>query len=130
MLVAAAARAASCDDDARVGVREVGHEPALGVEHLRADRDRHDRVVPARAVRQTPAAAAAAAPAQLLIGPDAGQVAPARIGDEHDVAAGTAVTAVRTALRHVFLAAEMDRPVAAAAALHPQPGAIVEHDAL
>src|SRR5438874_13419804 len=79
-------------------------------------------------MRQAPAAVTASTAPQLLVGTDARQVASPRIGDEHDVTARAAVTAVRAALRHILLAAEVDRPVAPAAALHPQLGAIVEHD--
>src|SRR5919108_579951 len=45
--------------------------------------------------------------AELLVRPEAGEVAPARVRDEHDVAALPTVAAVRTALRHELLAAEV-----------------------
>ncbi len=104
VFVATAAGPAPGDDDARLGVREVGDEPALTVEHLRAHRHVQHRVLAVGAVRQAPAAATAATGAQLLIRTDAGQVAPTRIRNQHDVAAGAAVAAVRAALGHVLLA--------------------------
>ncbi len=69
-------------------------------------------------------AAAAFEPALAL---EEREVAAVGIGDEDDVAAIAAVTAVGTALRHVLLAPEAERAVAAAAASHLDAGAIVEH---
>ena len=114
VLVPAAAGAALRDDDARAGPREIGDEPLLRIDHLRADGNMQHRVVAARAVRQPPAAGPALARAQLLIRPHAGEIAPPRIRDEHDVAAVAAVAAVGSALRHVLLAPEVNRPVAPA----------------
>src|SRR5437763_1288960 len=77
---------------------------------------------------ELPAASrSASARPDLLVRPDAREVAPARVGDEHDVAAAAAVAAVGPALGDELLAAEMDRAVAAAAGDHGQSGAIVEH---
>ena len=112
---------------ARAGVREVGDEPLLRVQDLRADRDLKHGVVAALARGEAAAAAAAAAGAHLLIRPEAGQVAPRRVGDEHDVAAVAAVAAVRPALGDELLTAEVDGAVAAAAGDHGQLDAIVEH---
>ena len=106
---------------------EVGDEPLLRVEHLRADRDGEDGVLAARAVREPAAAGAAAPGAKLLVRPEPGEVAPLRVGDEHDVAALAAVAAVGAALRHVLLAPEVDRPVAAAPGERCQSRLVVEH---
>ena len=114
-LVAARAAAAGRDDDARTVMREVGDESTVCVEHLRADGNVQHRVFAARTVRERAPTATARARAQLLVRPDAGEVAPARIRDEHDVAAVAAVAAVRAALRHELLAAKVHAPVATAA---------------
>jgi hypothetical protein len=53
-----------------------------------------------------------------------GEVAEIRIADEDDVAAGTAVAAVRAALGDVLLPAEAQRTVAAAPRLHVDAGAV------
>src|SRR5439155_18044427 len=58
---------------------------------------------------------------------EAGKTAPSGVGDEHDVAAAAAVTAVRPASRDELLPTEVDRPVAAATRNHVQLGAIVKH---
>ena len=58
------------------------------------------------------------------------QVAQIGIGDEDDIAAGPAVTAVGPALGDVLLAPEAERAVAAAPGLDPDARAIVEHDAI
>src|SRR3954471_17184604 len=126
MLVAAAAHAAFRHDDSGTRVREVGDE-LLALEDLRPDRDGEHRVVSARAVGQTAAAATAATRAQLLVPPEAREVAPPRVGHEHDVAALAAVSPVGTATRHVLLAPEVDRAVTAAARDDCQSCAIVEH---
>ena len=128
VLVPAAAGSAPRDDDACVGVREVGDQPAVVVEHLGADGNREDGVLAARAVRQPAAAGTAASRTHLLVRPNAGEVAPPRVGDEHDVTTVTAVATVGAALRNELLAPEVERSVPAAATLHPDAGAIVEHD--
>ena len=56
-----------------------------------------------------------------------GQVAPRALAAQHHVAAMAAVAAVGTALRHMGLTAKADDPVAAAAALHVDLRAVVEH---
>jgi hypothetical protein len=126
MLVAAATGSTPGDDDARTGVREVGDE-LVSLEDLRPDRDTKLRVVSARAVRETAAAASTAARPELLVLPQAGEIAPPRIGDEHDVAAVAAVSPVGSAAGHVLLAPEVDRSVTAAARDGDQSCAIVEH---
>ena len=127
VLVAASARTAARDDDARLRMREVGDEPAVRVDHLRPDRDVQHRVLAAGAVREASSAGAAAPRVELLIGPEAGQVAPPRVGDEHHVPAAAAVATVRTAPRHELLAAEVDRPVPTAASLNKDARLVVKH---
>ena len=90
---------------------------------------REHRVVAARAVRELSAATAAATGAQLLVRPEAGEVAPPQIGHEHDVAAVAAVAAVRPAARYVLLPPEVDRAVTAATRDGRQARAVVEHAA-
>jgi hypothetical protein len=108
-------------------VREIGDEPLILVEHLRADGDGQHDVLPALAAREPPAAAAAALRTDLLVRPERREVAPLRVRDEHDVAARAAVTAVRPAFRHELLAPKVDRAVAAAACSNVKPCSIVEH---
>ena len=55
------------------------------------------------------------------------QVAQVGVGDEDDVAALAAVAAVGPALGHVLLPPEAQAAVAAAAALHVDARAVVEH---
>ena len=75
------------------------------------------------------AARAALAGLEPVARAESRQVAQVGVGDEHDVAAGAAVAAVRPALGHVLLAPEAERPVAAAPGLHVDAGAVVEHRA-
>jgi hypothetical protein len=56
-----------------------------------------------------------------------GQIAQILVGDQLDVAAVSAVAAVRPAAGNELLAAEADAAVTAAAALHEDGGAIREH---
>ena len=58
---------------------------------------------------------------------EAGQVAQVAVGDQDDIAAVAAVTAVGAALGHVLLAPEADAAVAAAAALDIDRGSVGEH---
>src|SRR6185437_468462 len=129
VLVAAAAAAALRHDDARAGMREIRDEPLLRVEHLRPDGNVQHRVLAVRPVREAPAAGPALAGAQLLIRTNAREVAPPRLGHEHDVTAPAAVAAVRPAARHELLAAEVDRAVTAATGNNGQSSAIVKHRA-
>jgi hypothetical protein len=129
MLVPTATRAALCDDDPRAGLREVGDE-LLALEDLRSHRDAEHRVVSARTVGKTPTADSAAARTELLVRAESRKIAPTWIGDDHDVAAVTAVTAVRPPARYVLLATEVDRAVAATAGDGRQARAVVEHDLL
>jgi hypothetical protein len=115
------------DDRARAGTNEVGDEPSVVVEDLRADRDAHLRGLSGGAVPRPAAAGAAAAGAETLVRAEGGQVAQVRVGDEDDVAAGPAVAAVGAALRHVLLPPEREAAVAAPARLHDDARAVVEH---
>ncbi len=127
MLVAAAAVAAVRDDDACAGMREIGDEPLLLVEHLRADGHLEHGILPALAAGEPAAAAAAAGRLDPLIGAEAGEIAPLRIRHQHDVAPRPAVATVRPTLRHELLAPKVNRTVTATACLDKEFGAIVEH---
>jgi hypothetical protein len=130
VLVAAAALAAPGEHDPGVGAREVGDQVALGAERLRPDgHGQLDRGA-VGAVLAGAAARLAAAGLELRLGAERGEVAQARIGDEHDVAAAAAVAAVGTALRHVLLAPEAQPSVAPSARQHLDAGAIVEQGRL
>ena len=59
--------------------------------------------------------------------PELGQVAQVGVGDQLDVAAVSAVAAVRPPAGHELLATEADAAVTAAAALHEDGGPIREH---
>jgi hypothetical protein len=59
--------------------------------------------------------------------PEGAKVAERAVAHEHDIGPATAVAAVRAAARHMRLAAEGDRAVAARASLHVDFRAIVEH---
>jgi hypothetical protein len=63
----------------------------------------------------------------MLIRAERRQIAQIVIGDEHDVAARTAVAAVRPSLGNVLLPAERETAVAAAAGLHVKSDAVVKH---
>ncbi len=126
VLVAAAACPARGDDDARTRACEVGDE-LVSREDLRADGNGELGVVAARAVRQAAAAATTAPGAHLLVRAEAGEVAPPQVGDEHDIAAVPAVTAVGAAARDVLLPPKVDRAVAPAASYGTESCAIVEH---
>ena len=108
-------------------MREVREQAFLVVEHLCADGDAELGVGARGAVLQRTAAAAAAARLDALIRAERRQIAEVVIRDEHDVAARTAVAAVRSSLRNVLLAAEREAAVAAATRLHVKSDAVVEH---
>ena len=114
-------------DESRAGVREVGEQALVLVQHLRADRDaEHDVVAVGSAlVRALPVPAALRLEAGAAV--EEAEVAQVRVGHEDDVAAVAAVAAVGAALRHELLAAEAERAVAAAAAPDADPRAVVEH---
>ena len=73
------------------------------------------------------AAVAAAAALEQALAAKTREVAQIRVGDEDDIAAAAAVTAIRAAFRDIFFPAEAQRAVAAAARLHVNAGAVVEH---
>jgi hypothetical protein len=56
-----------------------------------------------------------------------GEIAEIGISDEYDIATVASVAAVGPTLRHVLLAPEAERSVAAAAPLNLDPGPVVEH---
>ena len=126
-LVAAAGSTASCDDHPRARMREVREQLPIIIEDLSADRHPQLGVLAGGAVLQRAAAASASLRLEALIRPEARQVAQVRLGHEHHVAAGAAVPAVRTALRHVLLAAEREAAVTPPAGLHVDACTIVEH---
>ena len=126
LLVAAPAGAALRHDNARARLREVGGE-LLALENLRPDGNGEHCVVSPRAVRATAAARSAATRTQLLVRPHAREVAPPKVGDEHDVTAVAAVSPIGPAAGHVLLPAKVDRAVTAAARDCRQSCAIVEH---
>ena len=74
--------------------------------------------------------APAPAPAGLdvLVRTERREVAEIGVGEQHDVAAGPAVSAVRSTLGHVLLATEREAAVAAPPRLHVDAGTVVEHD--
>ena len=129
-LVPAAARAAARENRARLRVREVGDELPVLVEHLRPHGDAELDGLAVRAVLARPASAAAAPGREPAPRAEGRQVAQIRVRGEHDVAAAPSVTAVGSALRHVFLPAEAERAVTAAPRLHVDAGAIREHAAV
>src|SRR5204863_6399271 len=79
-------------------------------------------------LQRAPPVPAPAGP-DALVRPEAGQLAKIAVRNEHDVTAGAAVAAVRSAFRHVLLATERKAAVAAPPRLHVDAGAIVEHGA-
>ena len=120
--VAPPAATAAGDHDARPGVREVGDRHlAARVVDLRAERHVHDRVLAAPAGLAAALAVHAALAAQVPAEAERREVAHVGIGEQHDVAAVAAVTAVGAALRHELLAPERDAAVTAAAGLRRSP---------
>ena len=125
-LVAVPADAAARDDRPLARLDEV---EALALEALDLGPGRHrdDLVVAARPVALLALAVAAAAGPVVRREAQRGEVAPRRVADEDDVAAVAAVAAVGAAARHVRLAPQGDRPVAAGAALDVDSRPVVEH---
>src|SRR5581483_10064266 len=124
--VAPPSRAAPRDHDARPRGDEVGDEPVV-LEDLGACGQVQLDVGSVGAVLAGAAPGLAAGGAEDALRPEAGEVAEVAVGDEDDVAAAAAVAAVGTALRHELLAAEAQSAVAAAARLHLDSRAVVEH---
>ena len=116
-LVAAAPRAAPRDRGPLSRHEEIVTGAVALDDRLGAGRHgqlEHEAVGP---VAQPPLAVAAPASPVLRSSPIGLQVAQRAVADEHDVAAASAVTAVRTAAGDVGLAAKGQGPVAAAAGL-------------
>ena len=124
--VAATSAAALRDDEPRIRRGQVGDEPPVGVEHLRAERHTDLRVLTVGSVLPAPAAAPALAGAHPPDAPERREIAERRVGHDEHVAAAPSVAAVRPALRHVLLAPEAERAVAAASRLDVDLRAIVE----
>ena len=91
--VAAAARSAPGEHDARARMREVGDQ-LVAVANLRSDRDAELDVGAVRAVLAGAAAVATLRSLDQSTALERGQVAQRRVRDEHDVAAPAAVAAV------------------------------------
>ncbi len=127
LTVAATAGAAAAQYGLSAGVRKIDDEVSVGVEDLRADRDRELDALAVGPVLAGAAAVAAAAALERAFAAKAREVAQIRVGDEHDVAAAAAVTAVGAAFRDVLLAPEAQRAVTAAPRLHVNAGAVAEH---
>ena len=125
--IAAAARAAPGDGDAPARARQIGDQPPLLVQHLRPRRDAQLDVGSCGAMAPRSPARAALAGADPSPRPESGQVTQLGVGDEHDRAARAAVAAVRAALRHVLLAPEAERAVAAPAGGDVDAGTVAEH---
>jgi hypothetical protein len=102
-------------------------EQVLGlVEDLGAHGDGElDRVSRRTVLRLAPTVTAALT-LEAALALEVREVTEVGVRKEDDVAAVAAVAAVRAALRHVLLAAEAERAVAAATASHLDAGAIVE----
>src|SRR4051794_30551105 len=99
----------------------------LLVHDLRSDWHADLGAVAVRAVLQRAAAGTAAAALEQLTRAEPGEVAPVGVGHDDDVAAATAVTPVRAALRDVLFAAEREPAVAAATRPDADARAVVEH---
>src|SRR5204863_377640 len=79
------------------------------------------------AVLATPPSRFAAARLEDALRTERGEVAQVGVGDQNDVAAASAVPAVRPALGDELLAAKAQPAVAATSGLHRDAGPIVEH---
>ena len=125
--ITAPARASAADDSAGAGMGEIGDEMSFGVEDLRADGDAQHGVFTVRAVLPRAPARAPTTRRVLPPRPERRQVAEVGIGDEHDVPAVPAVTAVRPTSGHVLLTPEAERAVSPTPCDRGDAGAIVEH---
>ena len=124
--VAATPAASLRDDEPRVRGRQVGDEPPVAVEHLRAERHAYLRILTVGSMLAASAAAPALAGAHPSDPPKRREIAKRGVGDDEHVAAAPSVAAVRPALGHVLLAPEAERAVAAASCLDVDLRAIVE----
>ncbi len=116
-----------CDHGLRAGVRQVDEQAAVVVEHLRAHRDSKDDVLAVGAPLVRALAVASALGLEAPEPLEVREIAPVRVGHEHDVSAMATVAAVGPALRDVLLAPEAQRAVTAAPAFDADPRAVVEH---
>jgi hypothetical protein len=108
-------------------MREIGDEMPIGVEHLRADGDAKHGVVACRTVLPCSTAGTPASRRVLALRPKRREIAEVWVGDEHNVAAVTSVTAVRPTPGHVLLAPEAERAVSTTPGDRGDAGAVVEH---
>jgi hypothetical protein len=108
-------------------MREVGEQAALLVEHLRADGNAELDRLARRAVAVGTLSVASTPGLETSLSAEVAEVPKIGVGQEDDVAAPTAVAAVRPSPRDVLLPAEAERAVPAAAARHLDAGAVVEH---
>ena len=120
---------AARDDDALRRAREVGHELAVRIVHLRPDRhgELHRRAVGTVLSRATPVAAPTRS--EHLSAAQRGEVAQRRVGDQRHVSPVTAVTAVRPAPRDELLAPKAEAAVTASTRADDDVQVILEHDA-
>ena len=125
--VAAPAGAAAREHRPSARVGQVGDQLVVRVEDLRAGRDPQLGCLPRGAVLSRAAPVPAARGREPAARAEPREITQVRVDHRDDVAAGTAVTAVRAPLGHVLLAPEAERAVAAAPRLHLDAGAIREH---
>ncbi len=125
--IASPAATAPRDHDARPRVREIrDRQLAARVVDLGAERHVHDRVTAAPARLAASFAVHAALTPQVALEAERREIAHVGIGEQHDIAAVSAIAAVGPALGHELLAPEGDAAVAAPAGLHDHRRAIVE----
>src|SRR5206468_1705619 len=118
------------DGCAGIRGRQIGDQLAVGVEHLRADRNAHLHRLAGRAVLERAMAGIAASGLEPAATAEGGEISQVGIGNEDDVAAGAAVSSVGAAFRHMLLPPEVQAAVAAATRLNVDAGAVVKHAAL
>ena len=106
---------------------QVREQPALVVEHLRADRDGELDVLAVGAVLVSALPVHAALGLEAALAREEREVAQVWVHRDDDVAALAPVTTVRTALRHVLLPPEAETAVASATATHFDARPVVEH---
>jgi hypothetical protein len=101
---------------------------ALAVEDLGAHgHAKADRLAGAAvSVGAFPVAPAVGNEATLAL--EEGEIPEIWVSNQHDIATVSTVAAVGASLRHVLLAPEAERSVAAAAPLNLDPGPVVEHE--
>src|SRR5207302_7060998 len=122
--VAATRDPAAGGDDPRGRRREVRDQLRILVEDLRADGHAHLDRLSRCSVLQRAAAGLPVSRLEPAPRTECGEIAQVGIGDQDNVAAGTAVAAVGATLRDVLLAAEVQAAVAPATRLHADAGAV------